>query len=730
MENFLGATDIATIFLDNDLNIRRYTPKVAELLMLMPQDIGRRIDTFALRLRTPDLLDHIQSVLRSGLPVEAESQAFSGRYFLVRVIPYRTTDTIEGVVVTMIDITSLKQKEQDLRLSEERYRTLVQASEGVIWNMDSAGSVTVPQPAWEKQTAQRWEEYRGLGWMSSVLEQDRARVLQLFGTGYADGEVRSTLALVWNAEHQESRVCSIRVVALKDDSSNTKEWIGVLTDAHELHRSRALLGDTDVLRNILDASPALICVQDVIGRYILVNREFEGVVGKPANEIEGKGDYDIFPIAVAERMRAHHLEVIHSESVREHEEVLRVGDSDRIFLAARCPVRSAEKGLYGVALIATDITERKAGEKEALEGIRLRDTFLATISHEIRNPLHAILSAASLFRDEGEKPEVRQKAAGVVVRQAQQMARLVEDLLDLSRSRQGKIRVYRKQLDLRSIVEPVLEQIRSEYDDREQQLTVKLPAEPLFVNGDGERLRQMLVNLLDNASKYSPHGSIVELRVTAENQRARIEVRDAGQGIAKEQIPNIFDQFMQVDPKAVPRSQGMGLGLWVVSQIVREHRGSIEVQSEGIGKGSVFTVLLPTIDDQRDLGIPADTARSNSGGERVLLVEDNKDSREMLQFILQSEGFSVEVAKDGQSAMELLAIKEPSAALVDIGLPDMSGLDLARRVREKDPDHHITLIAISGYGSDEDKQSASQAGFDAYLTKPVQIGDVVALLRA
>jgi len=734
IENFLAATDIATLFLDSTLSIRRFTPAIGELLCLLPQDVGRRIDTFAMRFRGPALVPTLEKVLREGEMIEHEYQDLSGRSFLVRVLPYLVRDVVDGVIVTMVDVSTLKEKERALQLGEARYRTLVEASEAAVWSMDRSGAILEHQPNLTSYTGQDWQAEKGFGWVSAIIEGDRSRVLELLSrdpTGLP-GTSLSTVVRVWSAHHQEHRVCSLQFVPFRDDISGERGWMGTLMDAHELHRAQALLGETDVLRNILDSSPAIITVQDLLGRYILVNKKFQNILNLPIADIEGKTDYDLFPFEIAETLRSHHVEVLRAEEIREFEESFNGAHESAelapTYVAARYPVRSPDKGLYGVATIATDITERKQGELQALEGIRLRDAFMATIAHEIRNPLHAIVSAVSLVQEDKTQPESKKRAVSVIARQSQHMSRLVDDLMGMSRSQQEKLRLYRKTIDLRPAVDSALDQVRFEFEARGQTISVESPEQPLWLLGDEDRLRQLVANLLDNASKYSGERARIWVRLSQEDGSAVLVVRDEGRGIDPKNIGKIFEKYSQIDSDSPSSSPGVGLGLWVVQEIAKQHGGTVEARSEGLGKGSEFRVCIPLV-ARENASDPAKADRCHAPGDRILLVEDNPDASEMLRMVLESKGFGVDVASTGEAAIEQVHNGTyPVAAIVDIGLPDMSGLEVVRRLRAENPKRLPVMIAISGYGEEDDKRAAREAGFDAYLTKPVRVDEVVALL--
>jgi PAS domain S-box-containing protein len=376
------------------------------------------------------------------------------------------------------------------------------------------------------------------------------------------------------------------------------------------------------------------------------------------------------------------------------------------------------------AFLATlrDITERK-------EAVRRRDEFLAMLAHELRNPLAPILNAVHLMRLHGLPSAQLENACAIIERQGGHLARLLDDLLDLSRVTHGKIELRKQVVDLRSSLTDAVHSSRSAIDQRRHQLTIRLPEEPLYVEGDPTRLTQVIVNLLTNAAKYTEPGGRIEIAVRREGSCLLISVRDTGMGIPQEQLANIFDPFMQLDSSLERAHGGLGLGLTLVRRLVELHGGAITAASAGPNKGSEFVVRLPIC--EQAVTAPKDSAlppKPTFVARKILIVEDNHDGREMLRDLLQSWGHDVSEVSDGLDGLNAMRGQLPDVALVDVGLPGLDGYEVARRVRALPNGDKVYLIAVTGYGQPEDRRRALEAGFDHHLVKPVNLHKLEGLL--
>jgi signal transduction histidine kinase len=364
------------------------------------------------------------------------------------------------------------------------------------------------------------------------------------------------------------------------------------------------------------------------------------------------------------------------------------------------------------------LTRAIAARKTVERQNHAKDEFLAMLGHELRNPLSAIGSAASLIGLPGVSAEGIQRARKIIQRQSQHLGRIVDDLLDLSRAMSGKILLDRAPLNLAALVAATLETYRATGRSADYELLQRL--EDGWVNGDSTRLEQITSNLIDNALKYTAPGGRVEVRTWVEHDEVVLSVRDNGVGIPAELLPHVFEVFVQ-GAATLDRAQGgLGIGLSLVRRLAELHQGSIEAESDGEQCGSTFTLRLPR-SVPRASPAPAPASRSLGGKPRVLLIEDNDDGRDMMALMLTGCGYEVEAAADGLLGLQAAASYQPDLALVDIGLPGIDGYEVARRLRADPATRDIRLIALTGYGLADDLRRVLEAGFDRHLVKPVDL---------
>jgi signal transduction histidine kinase/ActR/RegA family two-component response regulator len=377
--------------------------------------------------------------------------------------------------------------------------------------------------------------------------------------------------------------------------------------------------------------------------------------------------------------------------------------------------------------VAAALEEAEAGlaEREALRereqqalrsADKAKDEFLAMLGHELRNPLSAITASAHVLRLSRPDATATLRAHEVIDRQARQMTRLVEDLMDVSRLAMGKVTLHHERVDLAALAERVVHTWQQ--SGRSRSGRVRLRAQPTWIDGDRARIEQVLSNLLDNAHKFSADGAPIEVTIGARDGDAVLEVRDHGDGISADELPRIFELFVQgAQPLDRPQG-GLGLGLALVKRLVELQGGQVSAHSGGPGQGATFTVRLPLAQALPDA--PAErAAAATAAGRRVLLVEDNEDGRHMMEMVLALEGHTVRSVSSGLEAVNVAAAWAPDIALVDIGLPDIDGYEVARRIRALRPDTPPKLVAVSGFGQPQDQRTAYEAGFDLHLTKPV-----------
>jgi len=396
------------------------------------------------------------------------------------------------------------------------------------------------------------------------------------------------------------------------------------------------------------------------------------------------------------------------------------------------PIRDPAGNVIGIFVEGSDMTVRMRVEDELRAANRQKDQFLAMLAHELRNPLAPITTAAQLLKMGTLDAKGIRNASDIIARQAEHMTDLVNDLLDVSRVTRGLVTLDKEELDVNAVVAGALEQVRPLIESKRHSLTMQLSGEPVHVLGDRTRLVQVLSNILNNAAKYTPPGGEIVLRVTALEDRVVVTVRDNGIGIEPDVLPYIFELFTQAE-RTPDRSQGgLGIGLALVKSLIALHGGTVDARSEAPGKGSEFEICLPRM-DTGETAAPAANGESSAARAqplRVVVVDDNQDAAQMLATLLEVQGHAVSVEYDGRGALLRARIERPHVMLLDIGLPDTDGYALARQLRAIPELRGVTLIALTGYGQDEDRRLAEEAGFDHHLVKPADLAQVSTILAS
>jgi len=366
---------------------------------------------------------------------------------------------------------------------------------------------------------------------------------------------------------------------------------------------------------------------------------------------------------------------------------------------------------------------------EMSESDRRKNEFLAMLGHELRNPLAPMRNCLQILQLQAHDADAVRAAAKVMERQVGQMTRLVDDLQEINRITRGKIELHRERVDLPALVNQVVEAAEAQVQCLDHDVNVASPWEPLYVNADPTRLAQIIANLLNNACKFTQKSGFISLSVEQEGEHAVIQVRDNGIGIAAEHLPRVFDMFMQTDTSLERSASGLGMGLTLVKNLVEMHGGTVEARSAGTGKGSEFTVRLPVFVEQRMAPRAAAAApRSTTLPRRILVVDDNQDAASSLATLLKLAGHETHTAYDGMEALLAAAAFRPDVALLDIGLPSLNGFEVARQIRAQPWGKSTVLIALTGWGQDEDRLQSGEAGFDGHLIKPADFSALQKLL--
>ncbi len=396
-------------------------------------------------------------------------------------------------------------------------------------------------------------------------------------------------------------------------------------------------------------------------------------------------------------------------------------------------MRADEANPHVVAALFKDITEQKRTETSLRRADRRKDEFLAMLAHELRNPLAPITAAAELLVHGASRDGPVLQASAIISRQAAYMNDLINDLLDVSRVTRGQIALEKETLDAAQIVADAVEQVRPLIESRGHRLAVQLPPQPGFVLADRKRLMQVITNLLNNAAKYTPEGGSIALGIDVDGNQVRFDITDDGIGMEPDLVGRVFDLFVQGE-RAVDRLQGgLGIGLSLARSLVDLHGGSVSARSDGPGKGSCFSVFLPRVQPARDAAansMPPEPGRQADRRLKVMVVDDNVNAAIALKLLVEAWGHQVFLEHDPYKALELARLERPDVCLLDIGLPGMDGNELARSLRAQPETASATLVAVSGYGQEQDRETAFGAGIDHHLVKPLDSSRLAAMLGA
>ena len=407
--------------------------------------------------------------------------------------------------------------------------------------------------------------------------------------------------------------------------------------------------------------------------------------------------------------------------------------------AIATPLLDEHKQARSFAIVTHDLTDSEAvdAQRERADGLakanRSQEEFMALLSHELRSPLSPIINALNIIRQMRTTDPIIEQAGNIINRQVGVMVQLVDDLLDITRITKGKLRLTKEQVELRVVVNHAAESVRPLMDARKHEFSVSLPTKPIWVEADPARMEQVVVNLLNNAAKYTDTGGLVRVTVVQEGEEAVIRVRDNGVGIDPKLLPHIFELFTQVDGSLGRSYGGLGIGLALARNLVEMHEGRLQASSAGLGKGCEFTIKLPLLTQPapRETTFALEPGRSTGRALHVLVVEDNVDSADSLSLLLRLYGHEVQIARTGPSALELAAAARPDVVLLDIGLPGMDGYEVAKRLRERPEFKDVVMCALTGYSpSEADRQRQQETGFDHYYVKPVELSKLLELFKS
>ena len=666
------------------------------------------------------------------------------------------------------DITRRTVAEQALRRSEERLQMALLAGHMGTWEWDIASDKVQWSAGLERIHGLAPGAFDGTfeAFQRDIHPDDRQRVLEAIERAVRDGSEHAIEYRVVRADGSLAWVEG-RGVLMRDQAGQAQRMVGVCMDVTQRKRAEEAIHESERrFARFTQHLPGLAWIKDLQGRYVYVNDAVAAAFGRAREDVTGRADRDIFPPEVAKQFRDNDRKAIESGGI---ETIESLGQPDGLVhhsLVKKFVIPGPDGAPAYIGGIAIDISDRLRMEQALRDSDRRKDEFLAILAHELRNPLAPIHAATQVMRAVGmDDPQLRW-ARDVIERQARVMSRLVDDLMDVSRITRGKVELRKQRLNLAEVIARAMETARPLLEARRHSVQAHMPPQPLFLLADPTRLEQVFANLLNNAAKYTPECGRIDVQARSDGHDAVISLRDNGIGIDAESLPLVFDMFVQSGgdrSSARGGLGGLGIGLSLVRTLVRMHGGSVEARSAGRGKGSEFIVRLPrlidaTSDDREEASRPpasseialkagpttqplrqrarhdvsAETTAAqpahDSARRRILVVDDNHDVAETLAAFLRLEEHVVAVAHDASTALELFGRERPDIVFLDIGLPEIDGCEVARRMRAAEADARAAdpgaaparLIALTGWGQPEDYRRSIEAGFDDHLVKPIE----------
>ena len=503
------------------------------------------------------------------------------------------------------------------------------------------------------------------------------------------------------------------------------------------HLSHEMEGRFDLLAT--DAKEYALFLVTLDGRLLCWNAGAEHLFGYQTNEIIGQHFSRFFaPEDIVGGQPEHELKSALAEGRAESNCWQVRKDGSRFWCQAIVtPLLGEDKQTRSFARVIHDLTESQSerAQRKRADGLaeanRSKEEFMALLSHEMRSPLSPIRNALQILRQIKTNDPIIEQAGNIIDRQVGVMARLVDDLLDISRITKGKLRLTKEQVELRVIVNHAAETVRPLMDARMHDFSVSLPTEPIWVEADAARIEQVVVNLLNNAAKYTDTGGLIRMTINREADEAVIRVRDNGVGIAPELLSQVFELFTQVDGSLGRSYGGLGIGLALARNLVEMHDGRLQASSGGLGMGCEFTVKLPVLADAPRHEVKTVLAPDQVGASlRVLVVEDNVDAGDSLTMLLRLYGHDVQLARTGPSAVEMALARRPDVILLDIGLPGLDGYQVAKQLRADPEFKDVTMCALTGFTpSEADRRRQQETGFDHYYVKPLKMAALLDLFK-
>ncbi|HLA74086.1 MAG TPA: PAS domain S-box protein [Steroidobacteraceae bacterium] len=666
-----------------------------------------------------ELANHTALVARDGQETGIEDSA----------APIRGTNgAIAGAVMVFHDVSRRRKLDRALRASEQRLRAMfTQAAIGIAV-ADLDGHFQEANDKFAAILGFSLDELRERTFLQITHPEDVSLTENLVRQLLA-GEIESYACEKRYLRKDQTAVwSSTTVTLLRKDGGAPEQFIGFIEDISERKHADELRSR---LAAVVESSDDAIISKTLDGIITTWNPGAQHVFGYTAEEVIGKSITLLIPAelqgeepAILARLRA-------GERI-EHYETTRVRkDGTRIHVSlTSSPVKDSRGVIIGASKIARDITAQKAAEAALRLIDQRKDEFLATLAHELRNPLAPIRHAAMISNAANATDEQKRWSQEIISRQVRHMSSLLDDLLDISRITRGTPELRMQKTSLASVVSTAIETARPLIDEKQHRLLVEITEELVEFSADPLRLSQVLSNLLTNAAKYTDPCGTIRVRASTDAEFVTISVTDTGVGLSKDSLNAVFEMFSQVKATQDRSEGGLGIGLALARALVHLHGGTIEARSEGIGRGSEFIMRIP----RRGL-IVAEPAQTDEDvgpppvKRRVLIADDNRDAATSLAMLLELEGHDVTVVHDGRQALQNIQNHNPDVAMLDIGMPEIDGYEVARRARQQPSGRSVMLIAVTGWGQEADRARAMEAGFDLHFTKPVEPETLINLLR-
>jgi len=670
------------------------------------------------------------------------------RFFATGVLTpiFDEENRLRGFTKIARDITERKKAEEAVREAAVRRKAIVDTAVDGIITMDEQGTVESMNSAAERILGFTHEEVVGQNIAMLITEPERSEHDQSVESSVFSGLKKRVGSITEVQGRQKDGSLFPMELALSETRLDLHRIFTVIVrDISEYKKAveertrllKELEAERALLNSLLDNAPVGLGFFDRELRFLRINPALAEINGLPIEAHLGRTLPEVLPRTPKDVLDAFHHVFQSGQSIVNKEvrvETHKLPGQPRYWLCSYYPVKKADGTVLGAGAVVTDIDDLKRLEQALKDADLRKDQFLAMLAHELRNPLAPISNATQIMRLEGPNGRNFQWSIDVIEDQIKHMTRMVDDLLDVSRITRGKVVVQKELIELAEVVQLAVEASRPLIQDYHHELTVTLPPESVILDVDPPRMAQVLSNLLNNAAKYTDEGGQIALTAQQIDNQVIIRVRDNGIGISPKLLPEVFDLFTQVDQTLSRSRGGLGIGLTLVQSLVELHDGRVTAHSDGLGLGSEFEVRLPL--PLRDGAVPHDSNAAVNERvvgplprRRVLIVDDNRDNASSLGLLLEALGQEVYTAHDGPTALELLRKHHPEVVLLDIGLPGMDGYEVARQCRRDSGLDQLILVAMTGYGKEEDRRRSQEAGFNAHFVKPVSLDDLQLLLR-